>query len=347
MTRRLLLSGGGVAGVVPTDPPPPTIPPGTDPLDTSPGTLPYAFPTSAPYNVPTYAITPTPDASGSAVHPDVVDFGPGVTWNGWRFWMGVTPYKDSDASQENPVILVSADGYTWRSVSGATPVALFSTIHGGHQSDTDLVYDVTGNRLILTWREYIETDPATEWIYGAQSTDGVTWSARTDLWNVSTAGSTFAGNNASQAVVRVGATDWRSWARNAPSGTNGGLAYRTATNPLGTWSAPTQCTLTPAVGSSDTRFWHFDAIRYAGKFYGLFNFDGYTRAGTSTDGLSWTIKPTNLIISRSGEWDDRDTYRSTMQPHVNGTHMRVWYSTNSNTVTWRVAYTKVPLSAWD
>jgi hypothetical protein len=46
----------------------------------------YVKNASAPLTIPTY------DASGQAIHPDVIDFGSGNTWNGYRYWMAMTPY---------------------------------------------------------------------------------------------------------------------------------------------------------------------------------------------------------------------------------------------------------------
>ena len=38
-------------------------------------------------------------------------------------------------------------------------------------------------------------------------------------------------------------------------------------------------------------------------------------------------------------------YRAQFQPHENGTHFRVWYSSNGPS-SWRIGYTQVPRSLW-
>jgi hypothetical protein len=52
-------------------------------------------------NIPTY------DGSGQAVHPDIYYNANG--WNGYYYWMAMTPYPNGDAAYENPSIIVSND----------------------------------------------------------------------------------------------------------------------------------------------------------------------------------------------------------------------------------------------
>ena len=56
-------------------------------------------------NIPTY------DGSGQAVHPDVYYNANG--WNGYRYWMAMTPYPNGNAAYENPSIVVSNDNLNW------------------------------------------------------------------------------------------------------------------------------------------------------------------------------------------------------------------------------------------
>ena len=56
-------------------------------------------------NIPTY------DGSGQGVHPDVYYNANG--WNGYRYWMAVTPYPGGNAAYENPSIVVSNDNVNW------------------------------------------------------------------------------------------------------------------------------------------------------------------------------------------------------------------------------------------
>lgn len=332
-----LASGSSGVAIPPTDP------------DTPTDTTPYAMPTSAPYNAPVYAITPTPDGTGSLVHPDVIDFG-ASGWNDWRYWMAVTPYYMANASKENPIVLVSHDGFTWQAPTGAAPAYLFNPLAtSSAQSDTDMVYDPVNDRLVMTWREYKYAEPYNEWIYASTSTDGVTWSSpRVTLWMVSEPGDDRADNSPSQAIVRVTDGDWRAFVRTDLSpgvaGGYGGIAMRTATDPLGPWGEPTDGTL--SIGAPQFKsLWHLDVIRHDGMFWGLFDYVWEHRAAVSTDGLAWTIGPAHMT-NRLGEWDDTTIYRATIQPHENGTHMRCWYSSDGSANSWRVGFTQLPTTLW-
>jgi len=59
-------------------------------------------------NAPTWQNTPTYDGSGQVVNPDVVYFPSG--WHGYKYWLAMTPYPNSNDDYENPSILVSNDG---------------------------------------------------------------------------------------------------------------------------------------------------------------------------------------------------------------------------------------------
>ena len=73
-------------------------------------------------NASTPQTTPTYDGSGQVVHPGIVYFPGG--WNGYQYWLVVTPYPGGNAAFENPSILVSQDGVTWIQPPGITnPIA--------------------------------------------------------------------------------------------------------------------------------------------------------------------------------------------------------------------------------
>ena len=73
-------------------------------------------------NAPTPLVTPTYDGSGQVVHPDVVHVPGG--WNGYEYWMGMTPYPNSNDNYENPSIIASNDNATWVVPSGRDEPAL-------------------------------------------------------------------------------------------------------------------------------------------------------------------------------------------------------------------------------
>lgn len=118
-------------------------------------------------NIPTY------EGSGQVVHPDVLYFPGG--WRGWEYWMAFTPYPGGNPDHENPSLVVSHDGRNW-----SVPEGLTNPIRGtpdfGYNSDPDLSYDATRDRLVMLYRE-VRGD--FNQIYSLSSNDGTTWSAPT------------------------------------------------------------------------------------------------------------------------------------------------------------------------
>lgn len=310
-------------------------------------TTPYAMPSAPPWTVPLsqYTIIPTPDGTGSATHPDVVDFkaSHGLdSWNGYRYWMGVTPYYMSDPGQELPNIYASHDGFTWVTPPGlANPVYRAQNVRGTG-SDTDLVYDPSTGRLCLFWREYLNLSTSDEIIYVATSSDGSTWTGPVKIIEVQGAQH----HLLSPAIVRVGPGDWRMWATqdlvmNDQSTEPYGMSLYTAPAATGPWTKTARMTFTGDIGTA--RAWHLDVIRAGAEFHMLLNCKWNLRPARSVDGINWTLGP--AFLSQSTDLDF--PYRSTIQPHENGVDYRLWYASNTDEFSWRVWYSKVPRSLWD
>lgn len=116
----------------------------------------------------------TPDGTGNCTHPSVLRFR--VPWNGYKFWMAMTPYADT--TQENPSIYGSNDGITWEVPKGVTN-PLFPAPEGtpaNYNSDTNLIFDKNNNKLIMYFREFKDKKVT---IYRTESTNGVSWTDKT------------------------------------------------------------------------------------------------------------------------------------------------------------------------
>ena len=124
-------------------------------------------------NAATYQATPTYDGSGQVVHPGIVYFPSG--WNGWKYWLVVTPYPGSNAVYENPSILVSNDGASWEVPTGLTnPIA----IHPGEPNlaDGELFFDDSSNSLWVYYnQDYVS--PGTHGYLKMSDQTGVNWGA--------------------------------------------------------------------------------------------------------------------------------------------------------------------------
>lgn len=328
-------------GFLPVEEPPPELGLADDPS----AVVPYTIPVAQPYNVPVANVTPTYDGSGQSVHPSVIDFAQTVlgTWNGYRYWMAHTPYFSGIDDYENPAILVSQNGYYWRTPPGLTVDPLYPMPPTGFSSDTHLNYDPDTDEILVTHRTSL--DNVTHTVYTSRSADGITWpgSPTVSLAPHPT------GQLVSPALVRVGAGEWRLYGLDR---TNRNLKFFTSTTSNGPWTGPFE---TAGASNSDGFWgWHLDVQYFAGVYYAtvdrgplyLGQPDGVVGA-TSLDGLSWE-RNGNFMTKAATGWDAAQIYRVCIQPHENGTHFRCWYSAQSNDVPerWGTGLTHVLRSEW-
>lgn len=309
-------------------------------------TTPYALPTSPPYNAPVYLDTPTEDGSGSTVHPSVLDMGPNG-WRGWRFWMAVTGYWQSDDDYENPHILVSQNGIDWQAPEGlVNPV--YKVTGAVFHSDTHLTYDPDTDQMWLFFRRLIagaSFDLHRQQTFHAASVDGVTWPAAATVLDWQRPDGD--GQVVSPAIVRRGPNDW--WLFGWYHLTRKMVVYRAST-PDGPWSGPI-----PGVGgfAPGDIPWHLNVMDDDGIFRAIADLGpkylGYADglvAGSSRDGVRWAWSQSHLMdLPTDPAWDSGELYRTTFTRHENGTHFRVWYSANGPD-SWRTGYTELPRSLW-
>ena len=317
MSLLSLLNGGGGGAAPPTRP---------------------TVPTEAPYNAPTYLDIPTPDGTGSTVHPTVVDFGSGHKWHGWRFWMVHTPFHNANDDLENPCVAVSNNGWQWVEPAGVSNPIYPEPPSNRFNSDVDLEYDPRSDELVLIYREQ-QGDGSHDTFY-ARSHDGVTWPARATRLDWTRPGTGDYDQLLSPSIIRRAEDDWWLFAiRKGPST----LVRYQASGPEGPWGAMTTCT---GFASSP---WHLDVLWDGTRFLAIVDCllganDGL-KLGTSVDGHAWVFNNAPVIVPRAGTWDETQTYRATFSVHENGTHARVWYSA-SGPDSYRIGYTELPRSLW-
>lgn len=289
------------------------------------------MPVAYPYNAPQYAITPTPDGTGSAVHPSVLDFGP-AKWNNWRYWMAMTPYYQSNISKENPSVLVSNDGFTWKVPAGVINPIIAAPPSPRYNSDVDIEFDPGSGRLYMLFRQILEDN--TQQTFTISSLDGVAWTAPAALQWVRDQ------QHISPSLVRRGVDDW--WlftvrASTTPSDANEyhRLVYHRATSPTGVWDGPFDIGV-PYPGGE--KIFHVDVLWDESRFVFLFaNRSGKLSSATWDEDVL-IAKP--VFMSQTQSWDTA-LYRGTFTPL--GDKYQVWYSA-SGTSSWRIGYTQIPKS---
>lgn len=256
-------------------------------------------------------VTPTPDGTGIATHPDVYYSAEG--WNGYKYWMAFTPY--SNLSQENPSILASNDGDTWVVPDGLTnPVVPLPA--SGYNSDPCLVMD--DGVMHLFWREYA---PGSETIYLKTSENGTVWSAASPVLVGS-------GDDIMSPSILFDGSRYVMW-----SVANGVGIHRRTSSVLGSgWSEPTLCAVT---GMPDEVVpWHV-AVILSGGVYHLFmcEYEGSLHYATSDDGLSFSYVMKVISPTRRG-WDSKKIYRATAVKSTGG--FDLWYGAQALSGTWRI-----------
>lgn len=273
------------------------------------------------------------------VHPDVV-----VTarpWNGYQYWMVVTPYEGTDNATENPSIFCSSDGLTWVVPSGGTNPIEPHPGGSTYNSDPDLV--IAGDTAYLFWRW---SNGTTDRFYMRTSTDGVFWTPKVKiLENLRTT------ELAASPGFTFDGTTWRVWYVDVTPSPNR-IRYRTATNPAGPWGAAQDCSFGawPVAGREP---WHLDAARVNDQTLLLINDTPVDNTGaggqlyisSTVDGVTLTT-PT-LAMASPGSFGGR-LYRSgfVITQDAAGFRVRVWYSTTplSGSTGWRLGYAEAPLA---
>lgn len=310
---------------------------------------PAPYPTEAPWNAREPVVTPTPEGSGLATHPAVIDMGEGG-WSGYRYWMAMTPYPYQELATENPCVLASDDGFTWVVPPGHTnPLRPWG---GGDtwQSDTDIEYDPDTGRMWVIWRESEGVGGSSPpgganlvAVWSSWSTNGYQWSTPAKMVDHSISDIPATAEIISPALVRRGTGDW--WIFCTEYGDDGLGRSRTltATSPTGPWASSPRYDI-PGAGQP----WHIDVNWVDGRFVALINDRGVDdwnlRASTSTDGLTWTTATPPIILRapRDFFWDEVYVYRGSMTP--DGDHFKVWYGGVDRADRWRIGHTRIPKS---
>lgn len=268
---------------------------------------------------------PTYDNSGVACHPSVY-FNPGG-WNGYKYWMAMTPYTSANNQVENPSILASNDGDTWVVPPGLTnpiePPPGKNPQHpgeGGYHSDPYLSMANDGT-LYCFWRSIINNR---ERLYYRISVDGSVWSNRFEEWN-------YAYDPANPSDYRIMAPSViqmpdNSWVFYGVDILNESrtpraarrIVRRTADKLGGTWSSVKPVTVTNKVvnvgGDGDP--WHVDVQRVGGEWHMLV-MDGGANGGKlwaaiSQDGTTFKAGPSCVDFT---EWAPK-WYKSCFIPAV-------------------------------
>jgi hypothetical protein len=267
-------------------------------------------------------------ADGEVVHPSIKYFK--NKWNGYHYWMAMTPYKDTNSIYENPSILVSNDGQTWIVPPGVTN-PIVPRPASGFNADPCLFMDTSNITMYMVYK-YASTRKYTNILY---TTDGVNWSAPVSI--------TDSVDEYICPIVLWDSGAYVMWYLDAANSSV--LTFRTATNPLGAWSDPTVCTVTmPA----DVTIWHYDIVKLNNQYHMIAhcNPTDATKKGLyfakSNDGINWLMarKPLLTNTVSGGAWDTNSLYKAAMIPMIgdDGLRYALYYGSNTK---FYIGYTEI------
>lgn len=284
-------------------------------------------------NADIYLNMPTSyDGQGQVVHPDIV-YIPCV-WNGYKYWMALTPYPYSDNSYENPSILASNDGYHWVVPSGLVN-PIISSPNPGYNADPDIVYNADTSELwVYFFRYWSDTNLVKLTLM--RSSTGVTWSGPQYLitWNL-----TQEDNGRSYAVIKQNQS-WLMYYERG-QGDDTWLEMRKSNNGIN-WSKPQKVNIT----IQNRNIWHLDVYPY--ERYYIMLIAAYPKGlssrhcdlfyAYSEDKVNWDVTSNPILKNSDSGWDNANIYRSTFI--INNATFKVWYSAMNTNKEWYIGYTE-------
>lgn len=286
---------------------------------------------------------PTPDGTGQAVHPKVIDTGT-PAFGGWRYWMAVTPYAFANDALEDPCVLVSNDGVSWVVPSGLqNPLDDQPGSPEYYNSDTDMV--LRNGVLYLVWRTS-KIGAAPDTIYWRKTIDGVNWSEKQAIYTGGGLGEIY--GQVLSPVLLPNGDGWRMYFVAANAHPNR-LAYveTTSFNPTpSSWGGVTRCNFSGQDQPIPKRDpWHIDIIKAGSDWWLLLN-DCIERTGglhgdlilcRSDNGVDW-VSGSGPLIPRVSEHHDA-LYRGTLISLPDDT-FDIWYSARvSQNQRWTISKT--------
>lgn len=207
----------------------------------------------------------SPYSPGHILHPSICDVR--NTFGGYRYWMVYTPYPDSDSSFENPCIAASNNLVDWD--YPATNPIVGDPGGSSYNSDTDIYFDETGNRLVVLFREVTGT---TSQLKITTSSNGIDWSTPVTIYTSANFNTPTATDIATPSIwYNPDTSKWEIIGANiTDSVTAWPVVKITSASLLSGWDTSATWTVLTAVPPSGRKWWNLQFRRLAsGSVVGL------------------------------------------------------------------------------
>lgn len=291
----------------------------------------------------TQLTVPTFDGSGQAVHPDVVRFT--KAWNGWEYWMAFTPYPGSSDAMENPSLAVSHDGVRWEMPAGF-PNPIIEKPRNGYNSDPDLTYDATLDRLVMIYREVSDGQNT---IKAISTGDGRSWTLpkitfrRRNHGIVSPTVVVRPGTAPSVWYVDAGTRRCRERVTRVMTQRGPGMDALEPARPEAGWATPVPVHLEQPGFS----VWHLDVIWVAARreYWAIYPANrSYSCFGRelffarSADGVNWVTYRSPVLKRSDAEWVRGSLYRGSLLYDASRDAIRIYLSASAPGSIWSLGF---------
>lgn len=278
----------------------------------------------------------TYDGGNEPMHPKVLYFNNG--WNGYKYWMCYTPYKNYDETSENPCIAVSNDGINWVTLKGLkNPLDKTDDIKKYYYSDPHLVFNSNTNKLEC-WYRRANSNNSGEIIYRKVSENGIDWAEKEQLFKTS---GTVTG--AISPSIIFDENKYKIWVSNALTDNpkiDRKLKYYES-NDGTNWKAVRDI----SISTKKYNITHFDIIKTKKGYEFIGNtinrYNGHLSTliySVSLDNVNYS-KPIEVLgLGDKGSWDSTRMYRPTLT-YINGIYW-IYYSA-ANGKDWGIGLIKV------
>jgi hypothetical protein len=284
----------------------------------------YAGPSGTRLFIPTH-ISP---AGGQTTHPSVVKFA--TPFSGYTYWMAHSPYPLFNDAHEDPNVVASNDGVTWVVPPGLTnPLDDNPGSPNAYNSDPNLYYRASNSTLYLFWRELNRALGSNqEKLYYRSSTDGITWTAKVLMRQVTTTN----GKMLAPSLTWLG-TQWAMYVVDMDVSPNTFVRYLSTGDSLTAWGSATNMTITGLAPGRD--IWHVDVQQMGTDWVGFGTTSNLDAGGVGTrihtmasaNGTAWTISA-NPAVPVTGSWYD-NAYKAGFVPRTDAygnIDFDVWFS---------------------
>jgi hypothetical protein len=275
------------------------------------------------------------DTWNEMVHPSPINIG--SAWNGYQYWMAITPYAGTNSIYENPSLFASSDGLNWVIPAGITnPIVPYP---GSPYFNADPHLYFENDSLYLFYKLANSTSSKIMLIKSRNST---TWTAPIQVTSTLTGGNEFI----SPSIQKLGSTYYMYYQKYISPSTYS-IARMSSHRVDSVYTNEEAVTLTTVSGSAI--WWHLEVKYFNSTWYMAAFATGNRAAGPyiyiakSSNGTTFTRDDDShatVFRTLQSNYESVGFYKPSLM--FIGTQLYIYYSTDGTTG-WQTQYIKAYL----